>query len=142
MAGRYRGSAIKLVEDIFSAQLDQYWYRPPPAMVVLAVMAGEERPRSEDESDRSPVASQVLPVTQCDNVSVTSYLDQDQDKYQSVIKMDLTPGVFDSRHADNTEVLLALLTQNKELEGTFFINSFRKLFFKERPKPSSIMNLV
>ena len=25
--------------------------------------------------------------------------------------------MFDSRHGDNTEVLLALLTQNKELEG-------------------------
>ena len=25
--------------------------------------------------------------------------------------------MFDSRHGDNTDVLLALLTQNKELEG-------------------------
>ena len=35
----------------------------------------------------------------------------------SVIRMELASGVFDARHADNTEVLLALLTQNKELEG-------------------------
>lgn len=33
------------------------------------------------------------------------------------IKMELSTGVFEARHADNTEVLLALLTQNKELEG-------------------------
>ena len=97
-------------------------------MVVLAEMAGdcpeERRARSEDppSRDRSPVQSPVLPVTQCDNVDVTSYLRLDQDKYQSVIKMDLTPGVFDSRHADNTEVLLALLTQNKELEGKNIIS--------------------
>ena len=32
--------------------------------------------------------------------------------------MDLAASVFDARHTDNTEVLLALLTQNKELEGT------------------------
>ena len=35
----------------------------------------------------------------------------------SVIRMEMASGVFDARHADNTEVLLALLTQNKELEG-------------------------
>ena len=35
----------------------------------------------------------------------------------SVIRMELASGVFDARHTDNTEVLLALLTQNKELEG-------------------------
>ena len=35
----------------------------------------------------------------------------------AVIRMELASGVFDARHADNTEVLLALLTQNKELEG-------------------------
>ena len=41
---------------------------------------------------------------------------------QSEIKMELTSGVFEARHGqDNTEVLLALLTQNKELEGNFFI---------------------
>ena len=33
------------------------------------------------------------------------------------IKMEISTGVFDTRHPDNTEVLLALLTQNKELEG-------------------------
>ena len=37
----------------------------------------------------------------------------------AVIRMELASGVFDARHADNTEVLLALLTQNKELEGRF-----------------------
>ena len=108
---------MKLVEDISSAQLDQYWYRPPPAMVVLAEMAGdcpEERAMSGSGPPRRD-RSQSPAVTLCDNVGVTSYLDQE--RYQSVIKMDLTPGVFDSRHADNTEVLLALLTQNKELEG-------------------------
>lgn len=35
----------------------------------------------------------------------------------SIIRMDLAGGVFDARHGDNTDVLLALLTQNKELEG-------------------------
>ena len=116
---------MKLVEDISSAQLDQYWYRPPPAMVVLAEMAGdcpEERARSEEDMSGSGPPrrdrSQSPAVTLCDNVGVTSYLDQE--RYQSVIKMDLTPGVFDSRHADNTEVLLALLTQNKELEGNIY----------------------
>ena len=39
------------------------------------------------------------------------------DNSQTVIKMEITTGVFDTRHPDNTEVLLALLTQNKELEG-------------------------
>ena len=41
------------------------------------------------------------------------------DKHQAPvnIKMELTPSVFDARHTDNTEVLLALLTQNKDLEG-------------------------
>lgn len=37
--------------------------------------------------------------------------------------MEVPGGGFDSRHSDhvnNTEVLLALLTQNKELEGWFF----------------------
>ena len=35
--------------------------------------------------------------------------------------MDITSAGFDARHSEhinNTEVLLALLTQNKELEGT------------------------
>ena len=36
---------------------------------------------------------------------------------ERVIRMELPPGVFDARHGDNTDVLLALLTQNKELEG-------------------------
>ena len=36
-----------------------------------------------------------------------------------VAGMELPPGVFDTRHGDNTDVLLALLTQNKELEGKF-----------------------
>ena len=36
---------------------------------------------------------------------------------QSVVKMELSTGVFDARHSESTEVLLALLTQNKELEG-------------------------
>ena len=40
----------------------------------------------------------------------------------SVIRMELASGVFDARHADNTEVLLALLTQNKELEGKLEIS--------------------
>ena len=34
----------------------------------------------------------------------------------SIIRMDLAGGVFDARHGDNTDVLLALLTQNKELK--------------------------
>ena len=38
---------------------------------------------------------------------------------ETEVRMELAPGpgVFDARHTDNTEVLLALLTQNKELEG-------------------------
>ena len=46
---------------------------------------------------------------------------EDVIKYSEVelrqVKMEISAGVFDTRHPDNTEVLLALLTQNKELEG-------------------------
>ena len=39
-------------------------------------------------------------------------------KFEQFSDMEIAPvGLFDSRHGDNTEVLLALLTQNKELEG-------------------------
>ena len=39
--------------------------------------------------------------------------------------MDITAGVFDTRHGDNTDVLLALLAQNKELEGKIRVDDQR-----------------
>ena len=46
--------------------------------------------------------------------------------------MDLAGGVFDARHGDNTDVLLALLTQNKELEGKqlHIVYNVNKIFEK------------
>ena len=49
----------------------------------------------------------------------------------SVIRMELASGVFDARHADNTEVLLALLTQNKELEGKLEISPSQEFWINQ-----------
>ena len=49
-------------------------------------------------------------------------------------KMDLPAGGFDARHSEhvnNTEVLLALLTQNKELEG-LKLNSAPVIYKKKK----------
>ena len=72
-------------------------------MVVL------EKPGSSSSSPDSAVKNSLQGYDQRETL-------EEQVK-QSVVKMELSTGVFDARHSESTEVLLALLTQNKELEG-------------------------
>ena len=69
-------------------------------------------PSSEDSTRASLAHSDLLPVYGVEDVKVEAEVVE-----ESVNRMELPPGVFDARHGDNTDVLLALLTQNKELEG-------------------------
>jgi len=70
-------------------------------------------PSSQDSTRASLAHSDLLPVYGVEDVKVEAEVVE-----ESVNRMELPPGVFDSRHGDNTDVLLALLTQNKELEAT------------------------
>ena len=78
--------------------------------LVVAMVALSDLPPSQD-TRASLGHSELLPVYSEDDVSVKVETEE------SLIRMELPPGVFDARHGDNTDVLLALLTQNKELEG-------------------------
>ena len=85
-------------------------------MVVLQSEATGGQSSSTHPPSNSSDSSQLSVVdsdqTNCDNV-----ISLDKHQAPVSIKMELTPSVFDARHTDNTEVLLALLTQNKDLEG-------------------------
>ena len=74
-------------------------------MVVLTDLPAECGGASITQSHSSPVSAPAEDVIE---------YGENQPK---PIKMEISTGVFDTRHPDNTEVLLALLTQNKELEG-------------------------
>ena len=81
--------------------------------LVVAMVALPDLPPSSQDSTRASLAhSDLLPVYGVEDVKVEAEVVE-----ESVNRMELPPGVFDSRHGDNTDVLLALLTQNKELEG-------------------------
>ena len=75
------------------------------AMVVLTDLPAECGGASITQSHSSPVSAPAEDVIK---------YSENQPK---PIKMEISTGVYDTRHPDNTEVLLALLTQNKELEG-------------------------
>ena len=75
---------------------------PGLPMVVLAVLPAST---ASSECHSTPVSAPAEDV-----------IEYSEDRRQR-IKMEISAGVFDTRHPDNTEVLLALLTQNKELEG-------------------------
>ena len=74
-------------------------------MVVLTDLPAEGGGASLTQSHSSPVTAPAEDVIKYSETQVRP------------IKMEISTGVFDTRHPDNTEVLLALLTQNKELEG-------------------------
>ena len=80
---------------------------PGDGMVLL--LSRQTEPGSVSVTSASPVSSP-------DHSPLRAGVSSDQAE-PAVIRMELASGVFDARHADNTEVLLALLTQNKELEG-------------------------
>ena len=82
---------------------------PGDGMVLL--LSRQTEPGSGSVTSASPVSS---PDHSPLRAGVSGTSDQAE---PAVIRMELASGVFDARHADNTEVLLALLTQNKELEG-------------------------
>ena len=75
------------------------------AMVVLTDLPAEGSGASLSQSHSSPASAPAEDVIKYSESQLKP------------IKMEISTGVFDTRHPDNTEVLLALLTQNKELEG-------------------------
>ena len=74
-------------------------------MVVLTDLPAEGSGASLTQSHSGPASAPAEDVIQYSEAQL---------KHR---EMEITTGVFDTRHPDNTEVLLALLTQNKELEG-------------------------
>ena len=81
--------------------------------LLVAMVALPDLPPSSQDTRASTRHSELYSV---EDVSVKLEAEE------SVIRMELPPGVFDARHGDNTDVLLALLTQNKELEGKNLTN--------------------
>ena len=74
-------------------------------MVVLTDLPAEGSGASLTQSHSSPASAPAEDVIKYSETQLKH------------IKMEISTGVYDTRHPDNTEVLLALLTQNKELEG-------------------------
>lgn len=73
--------------------------------------------RQTEPGSGSGSVTSASPVSSPDHSPLRAGVSGSDQAEPAVIRMELASGVFDARHADNTEVLLALLTQNKELEG-------------------------
>ena len=88
-------------------------------MVVLTDLPAEGGGASITQSHSSPVSAPAEDVIDYSEAQLRP------------IKMEISTGVFDTRHPDNTEVLLALLTQNKELEGKSLLKSIQRGKYKD-----------
>ena len=88
-------------------------------MVVLTDLPAECGGASITQSHSSPVSAPAEDVIDYSEAQLRP------------IKMEISTGVFDTRHPDNTEVLLALLTQNKELEGKSLLKSIQRGKYKD-----------
>ena len=94
---------------------------------LVAMVALPDLPPHTQDTRASLGHSELQPVFGVEDVRVKLETEE------RVIRMELPPGVFDARHGDNTDVLLALLTQNKELEGRILAGSFTAHFIFSRP---------